>query len=188
MDRAWFLFLNGLPATVPGLGAIAVLVARDTVALYGVLLLWLWWRGSRQPERGRQVLLLAALAALLSLGINLILNAVMPRPRPFMVLPAHVLVASPPHDASFPSDHAAVTASIAVTLFLGGEPGWGGLGLLGAVLVGVARVIVGLHYPSDVLGGWLVGTACAAAVIRAEGPLRPATRRLVEVARRLRLA
>jgi len=68
----------------------------------------------------------------------------------------------------------------------GGEPGWGALGLLGALLIGAARVVVGLHYPSDVLGGWLVGAA--AAVIRAEGPLTPSIRRLVKVAHRLRQA
>jgi undecaprenyl-diphosphatase len=188
MDQAWFLYLNGLPVRALELGTLALVVSTYGIALCPLFLLGLWWRGSGEPERRRRVLLLSVLAAVLALGVNAVLNTFLPRPRPFLVLPAHVLVTSPPHDSSFPSDHAAVASAIAVTLLFGAEPGWGVLGLLGALVVGASRVIVGVHYPSDILGGVLVGAVCAGIALRTAAPLRPVLNYLLGVARRLGLA
>ena len=60
-----------------------------------------------------------------------------------------------PH--SFPSGHAARSAMLAV-LALGLGPLWLGLGMLvWAPLVGLARTIMGVHYPSDILAGMVLG-------------------------------
>jgi hypothetical protein len=82
MDQAWFLFLNGLPASVPALGTIAVIFSKYGPVCYAALLAWLWWR---------RRLLLAVVAATLSLAVNVGLNIAVPRPRPFLVIPAHAL-------------------------------------------------------------------------------------------------
>ncbi len=188
MDQAWFLYLNGLPVSAPVLGTLAVLVSKYGIVLYPLLMLGLWWRGSGESERRRGVLLLSVLAVVLALGVNAVLNGIFPRPRSFLVLPVHVLVTPPPHDSSFPSDHAAVASAIAVTLLCGVGAGWGVLGLLGALVIGASRVIVGVHYPSDILGGVLVGAVCAGIALRAEAPLRPVVTFVLGIARRLRLA
>ncbi len=187
MDQGWFLYLNGLPARVPVLGRLAIMASKYGLVLYPVLLLALWSLGSGEPDRRRRALLLSLLAAVLALGVNVLLNVVLPQPRPFLALPAHVLVASPPHDSSFPSDHAAIASAIAMTLLVGLEAGWGVLGLLGALIIGASRVVVGVHYPSDILGGLLVGAMCAGIALRAEAPLRPALNLVLAAARRLRL-
>ncbi|HLW59513.1 MAG TPA: phosphatase PAP2 family protein [bacterium] len=182
-----FAFLNALPASIPGVGPGAVLVARFGLALYAAIGVWLW-RGGRNADERRGTLLLALLAAVLAVGVNLVVNAAFPRPRPFLVLPAHVLVPSPPRDASFPSDHTAVAGAVSVMLLLGGQGGWGMLGLLGAALIGAARVVVGVHYPSDVAAGILIGAACAAAASRVRAPLRPMLDTILAVAKRAHLA
>src|SRR5260370_29549134 len=99
MDRSLFLFLNGLPTQLPGLGEITVILARDAVVLYAVLLIALWWTGGREragdPPRAtgrrappavsctrRHILLLAVLPGGVAFGLNLILNWAVPRPRP----------------------------------------------------------------------------------------------------------
>jgi undecaprenyl-diphosphatase len=204
MDRSLFLYLNGLATQLPGLGEIAAIVAQDAVVLYAVLLIALWWRGGRgrvgDPPREtrrrlppavsdtrRHILLLAVLAAGVALSINLILNWAVPRPRPSATLPAHLLV-SEPHDPSFPSDHAAVTSAIGTVLLLGGEPAWGVLGIVGAVLIGAARVAAGVHYPSDILGGILVGGSCGIAAVRARELLSPMLNFILKTARALHLA
>lgn len=189
MDQSWFLFLNRVPASVPAIGAIAVAVFKYGPVFYAAVLVWLWARGMGTTEAmqaRRRRLLLAVLAAALSLAVNLVFNAAIPRP--FLVLPAHVLGGPPPHDPSFPSDHAAFSAAIATTLLLGGMAGWGAAGLLGSFVLGASRIIVGVHFPSDVHGGFVVGAACGAAVSAAEDRLRPALDLLLGVARRLRLA
>lgn len=186
MDAAVFTYLNALPSRAPLLGRIAVPVAAYAIVFYALLLLWLWVRAGATGD-GRRILLLAAFAAALSLGVNAVLNVVAPRPRPFLVLPAHVLVPQA-RDASFPSDHAAVTTAIGVALILGGPAVWGVAATIGAVLIGIARVMVGVHYPSDIVGGVVVGGGCAAAVIGARRLLQPAVDLVIALARRLRLA
>jgi len=188
MDQVWFLFLNGLPANAPTIGTIAVALSKYGPVCYAAMLVWLWWRGTAASDMRRRILLLAVLAGTLSLVANFGLNLAVPRPRPFLVLPAHVLAGTPAHDPSFPSDHAAFTSAIGITLLLGGMVKWGAAGLLGAFAIGTSRVIVGVHYPSDVLGGVLVGAVCGAVTFQAQRPLRPALDLLLGAARRLRLA
>ena len=69
-----------------------------------------------------------------------------------------------------PSAHAASLVSISCVclVFL---PWLGALGLISAVFNGFARVILGYHYPSDILAGWLVGILSAFAVVYSVVPL-----------------
>jgi undecaprenyl-diphosphatase len=204
MDRSLFLFLNGLATQLPGLAEIAVIVAQAAVVLYAVLLIALWWTsgrgrvgapprvtGRRAPpavsDTRRHILLLAVLAAGVALSINLILNWAVPRPRPSATLPAHLLI-SEPRDPSFPSDHAAVTSAVGTVLLLGGEPAWGALGVVGAVLIGAARVVAGVHYPSDIVGGIIVGGICGIAAVWARDLLAPVLNFILNTARALHLA
>jgi undecaprenyl-diphosphatase len=131
---------------------------------------------------------MALLAAGLALAVNTAFNWAVPRPRPFLVLPVHVLGGAPPQDPSFRSDHAPLSAAVGMALLLGGMVRWGVAGFVGAVVLGLSRVVVGVHYPSDVVGGLLVGAVCGLAVMRAEGRLRRTLDLILRAGRRLRLA
>ena len=73
---------------------------------------------------------------------------------PLGVLP----LLSPSHDPSFPSDHATAAFAIAFgILFVTRRTGW--LFLAWAVLIGISRVLAGMHFPTDVLAGAVVGLA-----------------------------
>jgi undecaprenyl-diphosphatase len=187
VDTTIFMYLNGLPSHVPALGRFAAWVAQAALVLYAPLLLWLWFRSRAGAGDRRRTVLLAVLAAVLSLSVNAVLNAAVPRLRPFVMVPANVLV-PPPHDPSFPSDHAAVAAAIAATLILRGDQALGVAAMWGAAIIGTARVIVGIHYPTDILGGMVVGAGAAAAVSGARRFLEPLLAFLIALARRLRLA
>ena len=114
------------------------------------------------------------------LGAETAVKDLVARPRP--ALPDPVASAS---GASFPSGHAAGTAVLVVFLLVVGLPlvtpnlclplvGLGGL-VIGAV--GLSRVLLGVHYPSDVIGGAVLGTACAlAAACLVPGPVARSTR------------
>jgi len=57
---------------------------------------------------------------------------------------------------SFPSDHTAVAFALAWLIYLW-SPKAGIWFLALALLIGVARIIVGIHYPTDILAGMLLG-------------------------------
>jgi undecaprenyl-diphosphatase len=108
------------------------------------------------------LMLLARLAIAFSLELSgyVLLKKSTSRPRPFVTLPEVVRLVVPPDEFSFPSGHTAaaflmLTALAGVSaLFI--VP----LGLL-AVLIGMSRVYLGVHYPSDVAAGALLGTMSA---------------------------
>lgn len=120
----------------------------------GLLLLWLFlvWRGGK--ARTFALLLLPTLA--LSNELADVLKAWVGRERPCVALPIEPLtgrLTSP----SFPSAHA---ANMAALVGLAGVIGGGRIALWLLwlpLLVGLSRIYVGVHYPSDVLGGWVLG-------------------------------
>lgn len=110
---------------------------------------------------GRHGVIAAGFSALLALGAAQVIAHIWERPRPYIAHPgdAHLFIAAS-HDPSFPSDHATAAFAIAVALLLRHRKA-GILALVMAVTLCLARVAVGTHYPGDVLGGALLGTAAA---------------------------
>lgn len=81
-----------------------------------------------------------------------------PRKRPYLVLEQSKVTSNPLSDHSFPSGHTTAIFSIVTPIILQ-MPIFGILLLPLAVLVGVSRIFLGLHYPSDVLVGGVLGSA-----------------------------
>lgn len=77
------------------------------------------------------------------------------------------LISMPP-DAAFPSGHAAQMASLAAAIWLVAPVRWRlplGLVLLAlSFAVGWSRIYLQVHWPSDVLGGWVIGVLAAVLV------------------------
>ncbi|MCJ8013295.1 phosphatase PAP2 family protein [Paenibacillus sp. KQZ6P-2] len=87
-----------------------------------------------------------------------------PRLRPYLALPGTRTFRNPLKDHSFPSGHTTAAFSLAIPLILG-HPEWICLFLPLSLLVGVSRIYLGLHYPSDVFAGAVIGTSVAAATV-----------------------
>jgi undecaprenyl-diphosphatase len=65
---------------------------------------------------------------------------------------------------SFPSAHATDTAA-AAAVFTWALPMLSPLAIGIAILVGISRVYLGVHWPTDVLGGWALGAAVGVALV-----------------------
>jgi undecaprenyl-diphosphatase len=87
----------------------------------------------------------------------MLLGVLIGRVRPFHASSEiHLLIPPPASTYSFPSGHASVAFAIAAALAYG-DISLGILGLFMAGLVAFGRVGAGVHYPSDVLAGALLG-------------------------------
>ncbi|ANE46302.1 phosphoesterase [Paenibacillus swuensis] len=87
-----------------------------------------------------------------------------PRLRPYLVLPQTNIGKSQLTDHSFPSGHTTAAFSVLVPFIMAYPMLSTALIPLG-VLVGLSRMYLGLHYPSDVLAGCAVGTITAMATV-----------------------
>ncbi|NLJ85694.1 MAG: phosphatase PAP2 family protein [Firmicutes bacterium] len=102
-----------------------------------------------------------ALAALASSHlVSHIVKRIVNRPRPMLRLD-HIRTFNVPICAySFPSGHTTASFAVGISYALS-FPGYASLWVLWAALVGWSRVYVGVHYPSDVLAGSMVGAVFA---------------------------
>jgi undecaprenyl-diphosphatase len=126
--------------------------------------------------RRKDAALLAFYAVLLGLGINQLIGWVYFHPRPFMVGLGTPLV---PHVAenSFPSDHTTFMASIAFAfLLLSGMRRWGVVLLILAILGGLGRVYIGVHFPLDIAGSLVTSLIAALVIVAARSRLSPLSR------------
>jgi undecaprenyl-diphosphatase len=140
------------------------------IVLLGALFLAHGRLGSRNARHG---VVAAGFSAGLALGIAQIANHLWARPRPYVAHPHDVHLFIPASlDTSFPSDHATAAFAIAVAIFLRSRSA-GRIALVMATLVSFSRVVVGTHYPTDVLAGAAIGTLSAVVFFhpRVRGPL-----------------
>src|ERR671937_1339050 len=91
------------------------------------------------------------------------LKAVLDIERPSMRYAEPKPLVTAPHDASFPSGHAA-TSFAAATVLTFARPRWAPAFYLLALAIGFSRVYVGVHYPLDIVGGAVLGVVVAVAL------------------------
>ncbi|WP_342773045.1 phosphatase PAP2 family protein [Paenibacillus flagellatus] len=106
--------------------------------------------------------------SLLSLAASHIVAAIVKRKvdrlRPYMAIGGVVTGPNPLKDPSFPSGHTTAAFSVVVPFAL--ASGWLSLLVVPlAAAVGLSRMYLGLHYPSDCMAGCLIGSAVSAAAM-----------------------
>jgi len=154
LDHAIYerLYAGGHPALVVAAHAITMLGEPTVLVVAGfVAAAWLWHRG-----RGRFAVGLLAVI-LIGRGLSEVQKYWVARARPS--LEPHLVVVK---TSSFPSGHSASSMIFYLTLALALAPReWrrvaAALAILLSLLVGLSRVMLGVHWPSDVIGGWSFG-------------------------------
>lgn len=156
VNTSLFLLLNAVQP--PGTLVLYLVRTVAEIPLWFLpLVLGLMWG----KKANRPVLLTAILSAGLAVLISVIIGHIWPTPRPFVAGIGHTWV---PHaaSASFPSDHAVLMWSVAFTLLLtAGYRKPGVLLLLAGFAVAWARIFLGVHFPVDMLGSFVVALLSA---------------------------
>ena len=144
----------------------------ETGIMLAILIILFCW----EKKTGRRL-------ALIIVAVNVwlpMVKAVVLRPRPYMTYPdrveARALVSSEgtaqdvgAQGYSFPSTHSASAAALYISLAREVKTRWMWiLAVALTLLVGISRVVVGAHYPTDVLAGWALGLAVIGVFLLAE--------------------
>jgi len=160
IDHAIFHFINDSIAN-PILNWIMPIVTNENNIAIPLLLFWLWllfYKG----KRGK----IAAVLLLLTVILTDVIAAQIIKPWIGRIRPSHAmldninLLVSRGGKYGFVSNHAANTMA-AATIIGYFYKKWKSVLITISIIVGFSRVYVGVHYPFDVIGGWLFGYALA---------------------------
>ena len=135
------------------------LLGKGGIALIVLSLLLVYFRKTR--KMGTAMALGIAIGFIIT---NLFLKVVIARPRPYIDESSifyqlwQTVGMKTESDKSFPSGHTCVAFASMVPLFLTGDRKKTWTALIFAFLMGIARIYLVVHYPTDVIGGLIVGS------------------------------
>ncbi len=127
---------------------LSIFFAKYFIYVLVILVVIIFWRKWK-------IISQSFLAAILARwGIVEFIRFLWPRPRPFINHEVNLLF--PYVEPSFPSGHAAFAFAIATVIYLYNKK-TGAAFFIAAFLISISRVFVGIHWPSDILAGAVVG-------------------------------
>ncbi len=144
---------------------LSLFLGEYLIYIFGIgTLLYLILSKESKKEKTKWLFILILTCCLSNLIITPLIHCICKFARPFLLMPAvgtyaHFLKVRE-YTTSFPSGHTSLAFAIAVVIFLKNKK-WGAAALVIAALVGVGRILMGVHWPMDILGGLSVGTLCA---------------------------
>ncbi|MFY9461967.1 MAG: phosphatase PAP2 family protein [Candidatus Sungiibacteriota bacterium] len=171
IDVKIFYLLNDLAGRWPVFdGLVIFFAAYLQYVLVALFLILLFSAGAYSLREKLRLFWVTAVAVVISrLVITELIRFFYHRPRPFLVYQTHQLIAESAY--SFPSGHATFFFALAAAVYFYNKR-WGLWLFAASVLMGLARIAAGVHYPSDILGGALIGIATGYTIFRAAEAFR----------------
>ena len=181
-DRWLISLMEGVAGNSPSIAHVAVSIVNMYLVKGTVLIALLWWIWCRREHatadeseariRDREIVVTAIASGLVALLAGRLLAHYLPfRIRPMYepqlrsLYPASLPPELVPRTwSAFPSDHAMLWGAIAAAIFVASRAAGIYAFLHAAVLIGLPRIYLGLHYPTDVLAGGALGIAIAGAL------------------------
>lgn len=155
MNAELFRLINNLAYKNALLDKAMIFFSKDVPYIFVLITIAVFiWGIIKNDSKCRKAVVSTFVFTLISLLINFIIGNMYYVNRPFVNSKVNLLF---PHvkDASFPSDHAAGTMSIAFGILRYNKIISAVLTIL-SMIVGFSRVYVGHHYPSDVIGAYII--------------------------------
>jgi len=139
--------------------SVIVLLATDFGLITFFALIYFIWKHHDKKHAVRETVIVVGSAAI-AWGIAHLIKAYYPMPRPDLVLQGVVPLFAPDDVQSFPSGHATFYSALAAGMYFHHKKVGEFLAVC-ALLIGVARVMAGVHFPFDILSGFVLGPAVA---------------------------
>ncbi|KWU58247.1 phosphoesterase [Bacillus mycoides] len=173
MNYTVFQWINNFAGSSKLLDTLMIAITNSAAYVAILFMLILWFNNGKKENaiRKQYTVLYTTLSVSIALLVNVLIHAVYYHPRPFITHHVNQLV---PHaaDSSFVSDHSVLVFSIAFVFILRGEK-LKYIALIWAILVGVSRMYVGVHYPLDILGAAFLTFITSGLVIQSTRILEP---------------
>ncbi len=185
-----FHAINQFVGTVPVIDWLARAIVNDYAVptVMSLVAVALWFAGATSEERTRnqRAVIFIALAVLFCNALIKDMSYVYFRPRPFATETVKLLFYRP-SVSSFPSIPVQVAFSFAAGAWYANKRVSKFLFVLGT-LYALSRVYAGVHYPSDVIGGALIGAGMVYIVVRLDFIFVPLADLAIGIARRMQFA
>lgn len=154
MDYLILKWINDWANRWQSLDIVGIFCADWLIFILPLIIILVYFFSSRRKKFGL-IFVQVVLTIILVYLINYLFSLIWLRPRPFVehreIYQLTEFLASP-KDFSFPSDHASIAFVMAIVVFFSWRK-FGAILLVLAVLIGLARIFTGVHWPSDVLAG-----------------------------------
>lgn len=155
LNLSLFSWINASPEASNTSIHFAIFIANDLLYCMILLFAWFWLRGNYDTKKQ---ILKAFIFTSIAILISQCISHVYYHPRPFVMEVGRTLIYHAPN-GSFPSDHMLIFSSIAFSYLFSAQRKLGVLLLIMAWLVAWSRVYLGVHFPLDMLGAFLLAFA-----------------------------
>ncbi|HUZ51537.1 MAG TPA: phosphatase PAP2 family protein [Streptosporangiaceae bacterium] len=158
LDKTLFLDVNHFAVVTGWLHSPMYDYATYGIALFALLLVAGYWQARRSGVTAVAAAFWAGAGTVLAVAVTQPVNHAVAEARPWQSLPHALILAGHAADFSFPSDHAVMAGAVTAGLLIYSRR-LGIVAAVAAVLLCLARVYIGAHYPQDVAAGLLLGAA-----------------------------
>lgn len=155
LNLTLFSWINASPEASNTSIHFAIFIANDLLYCIILLFAWFWLRGNYDTKKQ---ILKAFIFTSIAILISQCISHVYYHPRPFVMEVGRTLIYHAPN-GSFPSDHMLIFSSIAFSYLFSAQRKVGAFLLIMAWLVAWSRVYLGVHFPLDMLGAFLLAFA-----------------------------
>ena len=155
LNLSLFSWINASPEATNTSIHFAIFIANDLLYCMILLFAWFWLRGNYDTKKQ---ILKAFIFTSIAILISQCISHAYYHPRPFVMEVGRTLIYHAPN-GSFPSDHMLIFSSIAFSYLFSAQRKLGIFLLVMAWLVAWSRVYLGVHFPLDMLGAFLLAFA-----------------------------